>query len=123
MFNVKLRVDIEAYGKIMEERKINVGWERCRVYDGTELDQCMKCRGCNHIAKDCKNREICLKCLGQHKTVNCESQEKIINCINCSKVNSKLNMGLDANHFTNDRECPIYQNKLKNKMRNIYLMI
>lgn len=123
LFNVKLRVDNEAYGKIMEERKVNVGWERCRVYDGTELVQCMKCRGYNHIAKECKNQEICLKCHGQHKTVNSESQEKIMKYINCSKINSRLNMGLDENHFTNDRECPVYQNKLRNKMRNIGLTI
>ena len=87
LFNVKLRVDIEVYGKIMEERKVDVGWEKCRVYDGTELVQCMKCRGYNHIAKDCKNQDICIKCHGQHKTVNCESQEKVIKCIICSKVN------------------------------------
>ena len=32
--NLKLRVVNEGYGKIMEERKVNFGWERCRVYDG-----------------------------------------------------------------------------------------
>ena len=83
----------------------------------------MNCRGYNHIPKECKNQEICLKCHSQHKTVNCESQEKIIKCNNCSEVNSKLNMGLDDNNCTNDRECPVFQNKLKNKMRNIDLII
>ena len=80
MFNVKLRVDNKAYEKIMEERNVNVGWEINRVYDKTELVQNMKCWGYNHIAKEYKNQEICLKCHGQHKTVNCESQEKIIKC-------------------------------------------
>ena len=48
----------------MEEKKLNVGWKRCRVYYGTECVQCMECRGYNHIAKECKNQEICLKCRG-----------------------------------------------------------
>ena len=32
-------------------------------------------------------------------------------------------MGLDEKHLTNDKVCPIYQHKLKNKMRNIDLTI
>ena len=64
------------------------------MYDGTEFVQCMKCRGYNHLARDCKNQEICLICHGQHRTVNCESQEKIMKCINCT-----LYMGLDEKHF------------------------
>lgn len=120
-YNVKLKIDSESYTKIMEEGRVNIGWERCRVYDGTEVIQCLKCKGYNHLAKDCRNQEICLKCHGQHRTKNCENQEQIMKCINCLNVNKKLNMGLDENHFTNDRECPVYQNKLKNKMKSIGL--
>lgn len=43
---------------IMEER-VNIGWERCIIYDGTAITQCLKCKGCNHLAKDCRNEEIC----------------------------------------------------------------
>ena len=39
----------------MEDGKLNIGWERRTLYDGTEIVQCMKCRGYKHLARDCKN--------------------------------------------------------------------
>ena len=63
MFNVKLKMHSEAYGKIMEDGKLNIGYERCRVYDETEIVQCMKCLEYNHLARDCKNQENTSKML------------------------------------------------------------
>ena len=31
--------NVRNYGKIMEEIKLNVGWERCRVYDGSMYER------------------------------------------------------------------------------------
>ena len=42
----------------MKDRKVNVRWKICKAYDGTELVQCMKFRGYNHIDKECKNQEM-----------------------------------------------------------------
>lgn len=123
IYNVKMAVDNETYTKMMEARKVNIGWERCRVFDGTDVTQCLKCRGYNHIAKECRNQEICLRCHGQHKTNQCKNTEQIMKCINCMKMNNKLNMDLDENHFTNNRECPVYQNKLNLKMRRTGLAV
>lgn len=123
IYNVKLAVDNETYTKMMEARKVNIGWERCRVFDGTDVTQCLKCRGYNHIAKECRNQEICLRCHGEHKTKECKNTEQIMKCINCMKINNKLNMDLDENHFTNNRECPVYQNKLNLKMRRTGLSV
>ena len=36
-------------------------------------------------------------------------------CTNCLKISSKLNIGLDDNHFTKDRGYPVYRNELKKK--------
>ena len=38
-------------------------------------------------------------------------------CINCVRVNNRLNLGLNENHSTNSKECPVYQNKLITKKR------
>lgn len=84
-----MAVDNESYAKMVEMRKVNIGWERCRVFDGTDVTQCLKCRGYNHIAKECKNQEICLRCHGQHKTKDCKNKEQIMKCINCMKINKK----------------------------------
>lgn len=116
-YNAILNVDSDSYKKIIEERKLNIGWERCRVFDGTDVVRCMKCRGYNHIARECRNMEVCLRCHEQHRTKDCKSKEVLMKCINCIKMNEKLNMGLEVNHHTNDRDCPVYQNKLNAKMR------
>ena len=38
-------------------------------------------------------------------------------CINCVKSNKKLNLGLDENYATTNRECPDYKNELNLKRR------
>lgn len=120
IYNAKLKIDSESYHKLMDERKINIGWEKCRIFDGTEIIQCFKCRGYNHKAVECKNNEICLKCHGAHKSKECNN-EILKKCINCIRNNQKLNLGLDDNHYTSSRSCPVYQNKLnfKKKQRGI----
>lgn len=122
IYNAKLLIDKESYEKVMSLQKINVGWERCRVFDGTEVVQCFKCKGFNHKAADCKSEEICYKCHGNHKSNDCD-KEILIKCINCIRMNKKLNLGLDENHTTSNKECPVYQNKLRNKKKRFGLNI
>lgn len=120
IYNIKLSTDGETYNKLVGAQRVNLGWERCRVFDGTDVLQCFKCQGYNHLASECKNDETCFKCHGNHKAKDCKN-EKIIKCINCMRVNKKLNMGLDENHVTNNRECPVYKNKLSMKKRKMGL--
>lgn len=121
IYNAKISVDSATYAKILGEGKLNIGWERCKAFDGTEIMQCLKCKGYNHRAKECRNEEICLKCHENHKTKECD-KEQIVKCINCVSINRKLNMGLDENHVTNDKQCKVYQNKLNAKMKRIGLI-
>lgn len=104
----------------MQVQKLNIGWEKCRVFDGTDIIQCFKCQGYNHKSSDCKNEEICYKCHGSHKSKECK-KEIINKCINCIKANKRLNMGLDENHVTSNKECPVYQNKLNYKKKRLGL--
>lgn len=122
IYNAKIKIDKESYAKIIEAHKINIGWEKCRVFDGTELMQCFKCQGFNHRANECRSQESCLKCHANHRTKDCKIQ-MIEKCINCIRANNKLNMGLDENHNTLSRECPVYLNKLNIKKRNMGLSI
>lgn len=122
VYNAKLKIDNDSYKKVMSAQKINIGWERCRVFDGTEILQCFKCKGYNHKSSECKNEEICLKCHGNHKSAECK-KDTIEKCINCVRINNKLNLGLEENHYTMNRECPVYQNKLNMKKRRIGLNV
>ena len=47
--------------KVTSGLKLNIGWDRCRVFDGTDVLQCFKCHG-NHRSKEC-NKEIVRKCI------------------------------------------------------------
>lgn len=120
LYNAKLKVDNTSYCQLMKEQKINIGWERCRLFDGTDLIQCFKCRGFNHKAAECKNKEICFKCHESHKSKECD-KEILQKCINCVRSNKKLNLGLDDNHYTNSKQCPVYQNKLNFKKKQLGL--
>ena len=44
---------------------------RCESYRTTpQVTQCYKCQGFNHIAKDCKNAQKCVRCAGAHNLLN-----------------------------------------------------
>lgn len=122
IFNAKIKIDNETYHKIIEMQKLNVGWEKCRIFDGTSIMQCFNCQGYNHKAGECRNETVCFKCHGNHKSRECNNE--ILNiCINCKKENTRLNMGLDENHSTISKECPVYKNKLDLKKKRIGLDI
>lgn len=120
IYSAKIKIDNDSYIKVMNAQKVNIGWEKCRIFDGTDIIQCFKCYGYNHKSTECKNQETCFKCHGNHKSFEC--QKEVINkCINCVRMNNRLNLGLDENHSTIYRECPVYQNKLNAKKRRIGL--
>lgn len=120
IYNIQIKVNGETYENILKQQRVNIGWERCRVFDGTSVRRCYKCKGYNHMAHECKNEETCSKCHGNHKTSECNN-EQMIKCINCVRVNKKLNLGLDDNHLTNYKGCPVYQNKLSIKKKRLGL--
>ena len=68
IFKAKVRIDNGSYLKILSGLKLNTGWDRCRVFDGTDVLQCFKCQGYNHKASECKNEDTCYKCHGNHKS-------------------------------------------------------
>lgn len=121
IYNGILKIDKDSYIKVMDAQKLNIGWEKCRVFEGTDIIQCYKCMGYNHKSKECKFEEVCYKCHGNHKSKECTNS--ILNkCINCVRVNKRLNLGLEENHTSTNRECPVYQNKLNAKRRRSGLM-
>ena len=68
---------------------------KCRFSDGTDIIMCFKCLG-----------YTCYKCLGNHKSKECD-KEILSKCVNCIGANKILNMGLNENHVTTDKECPV----------------
>ena len=40
------------------------------------VTQCYKCQGFNHVAKDCKSEQKCVRCAGAHKSTECPDKNK-----------------------------------------------
>lgn len=118
IYNAKVKIDYATYHKIMPMQRLNVGWEKCRIFDGTHIMQCFNCQGFNHKASECRNEAVCFKCHGNHKSKDC-TKEILNKCINCVRENKRLNLNLDESHATINRECPVYRNKLSLKKRRL----
>ena len=80
------------------------------IYDSFYVRRCYQCQRFGHIAKDCKFKEACGKCAGEHRNNNCTLESCCVNC--------KLS-GLgedDCKHSSFSLSCPSHlkeQAKLK----------
>ena len=114
-------LNILPYTKIMNEEKVNIEWENCRIFDDTDIIQCFKCRGYNDKLAECRNKDIFCKCHGKHRSDKC-NKENINIRINCIHMNKRLNLKLNENHVTLSKECQVYINKLNAKKRSVGLV-
>ena len=81
---------------------------RCESYRTTpQVTQCYKCQGFNHIAKDCKNAQKCLRCVGAHKSIECPDKNKDSLKLKCSNCNGE--------HVASSKECPKFKEQIKVK--------
>ena len=79
---------------------------RCESYrTAPQVTQCYKCQGFNHIAKDCKNAQKCLRCAGAHKSIECPDKNKDSLKLKCSNCNGE--------HVASSKECPKFKEQMK----------
>ena len=79
---------------------------RCETYRATPpVTQCYKCQGFNHIAKDCKNGQKCVRCAGPHKSTECPDKNKESLTVKCSNCN--------GNHVAASKEWPKFKEQIK----------
>ena len=79
---------------------------RCESYRTTPpVTQCYKCQGFNHVAKDCKSEQKCVRCAGAHKSTECPDKNKKslkLKCSNCK-----------GDHVASSRDCPKFKDQIK----------
>lgn len=103
-----VELDAETFSKVMQEEKLNCGWDRCRVVDGLQVTRCYRCCAFNHKSKDCKaETPTCPVCSENHQVQECKSSSK--QCVNCKKMNAERNLKHDMNHAAWGEICPVYQ--------------
>jgi len=55
-YNIIFSVDSGTYKKVMELKRIKIGYQQCKVVDGAHVTRCFKCFGFFHKASDCPKK-------------------------------------------------------------------
>ncbi|XP_077277355.1 uncharacterized protein LOC143905676 [Temnothorax americanus] len=113
--SIIVKVDEETHKMILQKAKLNVGWRRCPAFDHISVKRCFKCWGYFHIAKNCKRKETCYKCAGNHNPRVCTATEKKF--VNCMFKNRTYNFKINDDHEAISRECPTFIRALQQKKR------
>lgn len=115
---VIIEVDPKTHKALLEKQKINLGWNKCRVYDHINVLRCYKCYGYHHLAKECKNETICRKCAGNHIEKDFINNSK--KCVNCTRMVEEFKLkGIKTDHYANDESCECYKRMVTRAQKNI----
>lgn len=103
--------DAALFDKIMAQGKINIKWQRYRVYENINPPQCYNCWGFYHKNTNCVNKTICSYCGMEHTRRECQlfQTQQGKKCKNCELANLKYKTGYDLNHEASDTDCPTYK--------------
>lgn len=112
-----IEIDSNHFNKVMEAKRINIGWDRCVVYEYVSLRKCFNCNGYNHKAAECRNKKTCKNCSGEHDVRDCDIVEP--KCINCVNVNKKLNLNFETNHVAHSLECKVFERNIESERKRI----
>ncbi|KAJ8670255.1 hypothetical protein QAD02_001514 [Eretmocerus hayati] len=107
--NLIMEVSREAYMKIMTERMIYVGYNRCPVFDDFNIGMCYKCNKYGHGAKKCYNEYKCKYCAEDHNENDCQNKNTP-KCSNCIETNEKWKLQKNTNHCADNKiMCDTYK--------------
>lgn len=109
-YNCILEVDGDAFRKLMKERKIFIGWDRCTIVECLDLMRCYNCSGFQHRSVECKRIKACPKCSGSHDVKDCQSEKS--ECTNCKFAVETYKLNLDIRHEAWSSECPTFLRRL-----------
>lgn len=105
-----IQVNVDTYKKALSSPQVFIGYDCCSVYDAIEVTRCFKCSGFNHTSVTCKSATACPRCAGDHLVADCTSSS--LKCVNCVNAHGDAPDN-DIAHAAWDRECAVYQRKLK----------
>lgn len=106
-----MEADVSTYERIVQAGKLNIEFERCRVFPHVNVTRCFNCQEFGHISRFCKNATLCGKCSSEHKTNDCQSDAN--KCVNCIFAKEKLHIenDIDVNHNSWSVRCPVFLRK------------
>ena len=117
--NIVMEVSPQARKQILQT-KLKLGWEICNTADYIVPTRCYKCNRYNHKHNDCRGKETCPHCTGNHKMKDCTvsaSEQKCINCITYNRFNKGEKVA--ENHSALSKECSSLHAMIKIYRKNI----
>lgn len=113
-FDVVIEVDIETFKKLLQIGTVYLAWRECKIEEHVHIKRCFKCNGFSHISSECRRKQCCPRCAGEHKFDECESNS--LCCVNCKVFNNKNNASLQTNHHALNKNCAVLLNRI-NKLK------
>lgn len=120
-YSAIIEMNKNSYDQCISDGSVRIKWDKCKVFEELPLIVCMKCCGYNHLAKECKQKEIvCRKCGSNHKLIDCKSDDT--KCVNCDIANKKNGFNFNIKHKSNDPICEVRKQKLEWVRRKMQLL-
>lgn len=118
---VIIETDALTYNQLMKFKRVNIGWERHKIFEYVDVMRCFQCSQYGHKAANCNNAVCCPKCAEGHPVDQCKANTE--KCTNCHTVNEQqklpLDDQLDVNHASWSVKCPLYLKQLKKSKKKI----
>jgi len=107
-------VDAKMHDMMLEEVRVKIGWNICKVQNYIGILRCFKY--CGSLFCDCKKEVVCGQCVGKYASRKCK--DKTNKCVNCEdKIKSFRIKNIDSGHLAFDTMCPYYTREQKPKNR------
>lgn len=113
----KMELCPELFHAVMEQGRLAIGWNTCKVEEAFNVSRCYNCNAFNHQAKSCKATRLCPKCGQEHDISQCQAETE--KCSNCVSANESLKLNLDINHAAWNASCMVLQRKILLDRRRI----
>lgn len=96
--NVLIELPIKAREKIVQEKRVYIGWYALKVNNFDKVPRCYRCYRFGHHIKECPNQRLCRRCCEPgHLEAECTRPP---NCINCKE------RAQTSNHSVLAESCP-----------------
>lgn len=114
--SVVVEVSPENRRKLLEQGRVYLGWNSCRLADHLRVTQCFECLGFGHISRECRaERDVCGHCGEAHETRACKNKSGKLKCHNCVAAKSA-----HVDHSALDMsKCPILRRRLGERSMKI----
>ena len=115
-----MEVSSEVRKRLMQQKRIKLGWNICNIDDYIAPVRCFKCSRYNHKHPDCQGEETCPLCTGKHKLKECTASQNEFKCINCMSFNQyNKNDKITENDSSLDKSCPNLITTIRKYKENI----